>query len=154
MKQKFTLDLDSVLRHVTASALFAPTREPLLREGLTAWFAGDSVKAVHVLVPQLEAALRDLLSAMGVGLRRYDARTGGFEVLGMGAMLSHAAFDTGPIKEIKFHLSTFYCDQRGINLRNLLAHGLANKGMLHMGVANWVLHSLLLLGCLRLSQPE
>ena len=53
-------------------------------------------------------------------------------------------------RPIRFHLSTLYCDQRGINLRNQLAHGLADVGMLHMGVANWVVHSVLLLGCLRL----
>jgi hypothetical protein len=154
LREKFKLDLDGLMAYLTASPLFPPSREPLIKEGLAAWLAGDTVKAIHVLVPQVEAALRDLLSALGVGLRRYDPRTGGFEVIGMGAMLGHMAFDTDPLKGIKFHLNTLYCDQRGVNLRNQLAHGLADLGMLHMGVANWVVHSLLLLGCLRLSEKN
>jgi hypothetical protein len=151
-KEKYGFDLDAMISHIRHAPFFAPGREPLLREGLAAWLAEDPVKAIHVLVPQVEAACRDLLAALGAPVMRHEPRTGGFEVLGMGAVLSHPAFRKGVPQDIRFHLKALYCDPRGINLRNHLAHGIANIGILGMGAANWVVHSILLLAILRLKQ--
>lgn len=151
-KVKYGFDLDQLIAFINEAPFFASAREGLLREGLAAWLAEDSVKAIHVLVPQVEAACRDLLSALGAPVMRHDPITGGFEVIGMGAVLSHPAFRSGVHKDIRFHLRALYCDPRGINLRNHLAHGLAHVGLLGMGVANWVVHSILLLAILRVGQ--
>jgi len=151
-KEKYGFDLDAMVAHINQAPFFAPGREPLLREGLTAWLAEDPVKAIHVLVPQVEAACRDLLAALGAPVMRHEPKTGGFEVLGMGAVISHPAFRKGVPQDIRFHLKALYCDPRGINLRNHLAHGMAHIGILGMGVANWVVHSILLLAILRLNQ--
>ena len=40
--------------------------ESLLTEGIEAYLKGDHVKAVHVLIPQIEAALRALLGLLGL----------------------------------------------------------------------------------------
>ncbi len=55
-KEKYGFDLEAVVAHINGAPFFAPSREPLLREGLAAWLTEDSVKAIHVLVPQVEAA--------------------------------------------------------------------------------------------------
>jgi hypothetical protein len=57
---------------------------------------------------------------------RHDPKTGGFEVIGMGAVLSHPAFRQGVPKDFQFHLRALYTDPRGVNLRNHLAHGMAH----------------------------
>jgi len=58
-KEKYGFDLEALVAHINGAPFFAPSREPLLREGLAAWMAEDAVKAIHVLVPQVEAACRD-----------------------------------------------------------------------------------------------
>ena len=151
-KEKHGFDLDKLVAFVNEAPFFAPAREALIREGLAAWLAEDPVKAIHVLVPQVEAACRDLLAALGAPVMRQDPNTGGFEVIGMGAALSHPGFRAGVHKDIRFHLRALYTDPRGINLRNHLAHGLTHVGLLGMGVANWVVHSILLLAILRIKQ--
>lgn len=151
-KDKYGFDWDQLVAFINEAPFFAPAREALLREGLAAWLAEDPVKAIHVLVPQVEAACRDLLAALGAPVMRHDPNTGGFEVIGMGAVLSHPVFRAGVHKDIRFHLRALYTDPRGINLRNHLAHGLAHVGLLGMGVANWVVHSILLLAILRIRQ--
>lgn len=154
-KEKHGFDLDMLVAFVNEAPFFAPAREALLREGLAAWLAEDPVKAIHVLVPQVEAACRDLLAALGVPVMTQNSKTGGFEVIGMGAVLSHPGFRAGVHKDIRFHLRALYTDPRGLNLRNHLAHGLAHAGLLGMGVANWVVHSIFLLAILRINQgPE
>jgi len=151
-KEKYGFDLEALVTHINGAPFFAPSREPLLREGLAAWLAGDAVKAIHVLVPQVEAACRDLLAALGAPVMKHDAQTGGFEVIGMGAVLNHPAFRKGVPPDIRFHLKALYSDPRGINLRNHLAHGMAHIGLMGMGLANWVVHSILLLANLRIKQ--
>ncbi len=151
-KDKYGFDVGQLVEFINEAPFFAPAREALLREGLAAWLAEDPVKAIHVLVPQVEAACRDLLALLGAAVMKHDPNAGGFEVIGMGAVLSHPVFRASVQKDIRFHLRALYTDPRGINLRNHLAHGLAHLGLLGMGVANWVVHSILLLAILRIRQ--
>ena len=151
-KEKHKFDLEQILAHIRTSPVFASNREALLRVGLAAWFADDPVKAIHVLVPQVEAACRDLLSALGAGVRKPNPQIGGSRVIGLGEVLSHDRFKKGVPKDIRFQLRALYTDPRGINLRNRLAHGLAYEGVLGMGVANWVVHSILLIATLEIKQ--
>lgn len=152
LKEKHGCDLDAMVAYLNDAPCFAAGREALLREGLAAWIAEDAVKAIHVLVPQLEAACRDLLATIGAPIRKFNPQTGGFEVIGLGAVLDHQAFRAGVPRDIRFHLRALYCDARGINLRNHLAHGIAHVGLFGMGLANWVVHSLLLLATLRVTR--
>ena len=151
-KEKHGFDLEHLIEHIRTSPFFAANREAVLREGLAAWLADDPLKAIHVLVPQIEAACRDLLSALGAAVRKPNPQTGGSRVIGFGEVLSHDRFKNGVPKDIRFHLRTLYTDPRGINLRNHLAHGLVYEGILGMGVANWVVHSILMIVTLKMKQ--
>ena len=110
------------------------------------------MKAIHILVPQIEAALRDLLAALGAPVMIPDTDLGGFQVIGLGKILSHEIFHARTPKDLRFHLRALYSDRRGINLRNHLAHGLAHPELLNMGLSNWVVHTLLLIGMLHIEE--
>lgn len=153
-RERYGLDVTLLVGHLNEAPFFAPAREALLREGLAAWLAEDPVKAIHVLVPQVETACRDLLEALGAPVRKADPQSGGFEVIGMGAVINHAAFVAGVPKDIRFHLRALYSDPRGLNLRNHLAHGMAHIALFGMGLANWVVHSLLMLAILRMKPRD
>src|SRR6266849_6614325 len=61
---------DDVLSFLSKSPLFANLRPDLLRDGLAAYEQGDFVKAIHVLIPQVECALREFLGRLGVPTRK------------------------------------------------------------------------------------
>jgi len=155
-KEKYQLDVEMMLDFFRKSPFFSKDREPLLREGLLAWLAEDSVKAIHILIPQVECSLRDLLVALGGSAMIPEPNSGGFKVILFGQILNHQVLQAKLSEDIRFHLKSLYSDARGINLRNHVAHGLAHYELLNMGAANWVVHSLLLLGVLRLvpTKPE
>lgn len=148
-KEKHGIDIEKLIAVLAKSPFLAKDREPLLREGLKAWLAEDPVTAIHVLVPQIEAALRNLLAASGASVMIHDPNTGGFKAIGMGAILDHEIFRASVLKDIRFHLRALFCDSRGINLRNHLAHGIAHPKMFGMGLANWVIHAIFLLAALQ-----
>ncbi len=60
------LEADTIMAALDESPVFTPERRPLLEEGVKAYVAGDYTKAIHVLIPQIEQALRQLLVLTGV----------------------------------------------------------------------------------------
>ncbi|VVE01805.1 DUF4209 domain-containing protein [Pandoraea terrigena] len=152
VRQKYDIDADGLTALIQQCPSFAPERMSLMRDGVAAWLAGDSVKAIHVLVPQIEGALRALLSALGGAVVVPDQDVGGFKAIGLGPILTHPIFLEKVPRDIRFHLRALYNDPRGLNLRNELAHGLVRPELLNMGLANWVMHTVILLSLLRVNR--
>ena len=142
-KEKWQLDADNLYRWLTQSPLFPADTQELLRDGINAWFAEDYIKAIYLLVPQAESALREWLVLMGESPMRPERDSGGFEVIGMGAVLHTGSFRARVPSTLRLHLRAFYTDAKGLNMRNRVAHGLAGPEILNRGTANWVIHSLL-----------
>jgi lysyl-tRNA synthetase class 1 len=119
----------------------------LLAEGLTAWYAQDFVKAVHVLVPQVEVALRGIAAKLGKPTTKAHSTVAGAGVaLGMGDILYSKDIAESLGADLTLHLLTLYADPRGFNLRNDIAHGLLDADRMDLAAASRVLHTLLLLG--------
>ena len=119
----------------------------LIMEGVTAWYDQDFVKAVHVLVPQIEVGLRAIVSQMGKPVTRPHPAVEGVSVaIGMGDMLYSKDITEGLGDDLTIHFLALYADPRGFNLRNDLAHGLLGADRMTMAVASRVLHTLLVLG--------
>ena len=154
LRDKHGLDLDRLVAWLSASPLFPAARLSLAREGLAAWFAGDFVKSTHVLVPQIEAALRDLLSKLGGSVMRSNQRNGGFQAISLGEVLNDEIFRAKVPSDIRFHLQVLYQDARGINLRNEMSHGLAAPELFGLGIANWVVHSIIVIGLIRVRTAD
>jgi hypothetical protein len=134
------------------SPFFPARREKLLRLGLEAWLNDDPETAIHFLVPQLEAACRDLVEAAGISVRKANDRNiGGSRVIGLGDLLKKSVFKESAVKDAGFHVRSLYTDLRGINLRNKLCYGLATENILGRGVANLVVHSILLISDTRVT---
>lgn len=142
-KKHWSLDADSLLNWLTQSKLFPTHSHGLLREGIEAWFIEDHGKAIHLLVPQVEAALREWMSALGASPMEHDGRAGGFKVIGMGDVLRSKVFNDKVDPTLRHHFRALYTEAKGINLRNQLSHGIVRQEALHQGTANWVIHSLL-----------
>lgn len=139
----YSIDADGWMAYFAGSPLFPTASHGMLRIGMDAWIGGDYVKAVHVLVPHVEAALRECLVAMGESPMRPAKTGGGFEAIGMGAILNHDTFEARVPTAIRWHMRALFSDPRGINLRNKLAHGHVGENLLGLGMANWVIHSLI-----------
>jgi hypothetical protein len=153
LRTKHGFTADAVVAWLSPCTFFAPNRLPLLRAGLDAWFAEDWIKAIHVLIPQVEAALRDVVRALGGAVMKPDGDGHGFQALTLGPLLRHERFVAGVPEDVRFHLSVLYQDSRGLNVRNEVAHGLAPMPLIDRAIANWVVHSILLVGLMRIQQP-
>jgi len=152
VKARYQVDASKLLGFLTGNPFFPPHSHALLKEGVDAWFARDFVKAIHILVPQVEAALREILIAMGESAVRPSRESGGFDVVPMGSILHTESFKARFDPTARLHLRALYTEAKGLNVRNKLAHGVLGENFLGQGVANWVIHSLLLISSMTVAR--
>lgn len=145
--------VDDILDFLCESPLFADSKDGLLRDGLEAYQQGDSVKAIHVLVPQVEHILRNFLGRLGIPTRKTARRQPGItDAKNMNDVLADARMKEKLTENLWRYLAVVYVDRRGLNLRNDLAHGLAPRARFSKGTSDRVLHTLLALSLMRASQ--
>ena len=128
------------------------TRSGLLRDGLVAYEQEDFVKAIHVLVPQIEQILRSFLGHLGRPiLRTVRNHPGIMDARSMNDVLSDEFMRKVLTENLWRYLEVVYVDKRGLNLRNDLAHGLLSPTVFNRQLADRVFHTLLALSLMRSS---
>lgn len=137
-------------RWINREGLFNEGRLELLEEGLKAWFEKDEVKALHVLIPQIENALRRMVDQIGKPTTKPAGTVPGVSVsINMGDILFNVDTVTalGPLgPDFALYMKVIYADPRGMNLRNQFAHGLLDMNEIHAGTVLLLIHTLLVIG--------
>ncbi len=116
------LDQQSFAAVLDDSALIPQDRRELFYQAFEAGFRWDFSTALHILIPQVENALRHVLEQQGVTPVNVDT-DGVEEVWGIERILNHPktleTFGNGFV----FELRSLLVERLGPNLRNLFAHG-------------------------------
>ena len=147
---------DALMAFLESSPCFPVDRRPLLQAGVDAYVEGNAPVAIHLLVPQIEHALRQIAVAVRAPLYT-QRRGGGFHARALDDLLRdeavESAFTTafGPSfgPDVVAYLRILLTDARGWNVRNLVCHGLAPVPIFSRYVADRVFHAALLLALLR-----
>jgi hypothetical protein len=150
LNERFSPVTDDFLKAIFASPVFLETQRPFLEDGLKAYLEGDFLKAVHVLVPQVEQALRNLLALIGISPNKtVRGNSGILDVKSMGNALEDETLRNVLPENVWRYLTVLYVERRGINLRNDLAHGLVSHSAFTQTLSNRVFHSLLVMSLIR-----
>ena len=104
------------------SAFIPEERRPLFYQAFEAGFRWDFSTALHILVPQVENALRWVLEQHDVSPVNIDAE-GVEEVWGYERILGHPKILETLGSDFVFELRSILVERLGPNLRNLFAHG-------------------------------
>lgn len=147
-KKKFDLGGLPDIPDILSSMLIPADRVPLYQEGLRAFEAEDYVKCIHILIPQIENSLRELLKLLDVATTKTD-EDGGYELKNMNDVLHDPTAKEALDEELWYFLKSLYTDKSGMNLRNLVAHGIAPAGAFHRGTAALVVQSVVFLVLVR-----
>ena len=150
VKERYNPSVDDILNLLYESPILAETRRELLREGLLAYQSGDFVKAIHVLVPQVEHTMRNFLGLLGIPTTKLvRGQTGIMDAKSLNDALIDERVRTALTENLWRYLFVLYGDRRGFNVRNNLAHGLIGPEGFNRHIADRVLHSLLALSLMR-----
>lgn len=141
--QDHAVDVNDFAWIAHASPFVPEGREPLFARGLHAGMNGNFGMAVHLLIPQIEHALRDIVRSLPLAtdgerearqelLSDPDWPSLGQSLCGQLATdLADALGDEG--QKVVFALRVILIERFGGNLRNRVFHGLTSYG----GVMNW-----------------
>ncbi len=153
---KFGPTTASLLGHITACPLFEAPQHGLVERALRAYLESDWAAFAHLIVPQLEQAIRRLVVAQGGSHQTLNRHTGLPKLRTLDDLLRdpkvEQAFGThGP--RIVRHLQVVLTDQRGMNLRNAVCHGLLSSRQFGPELADRLLHTVLVIALLHEDAP-
>jgi len=152
IKRVYSPQVDQIVEFLALSPLFGDEKDTLLKQGIEAYLQQDYVKAIHVLIPQIERIMRKLLPLVGVPILKTVRDSGVMDAKGMNDILREHRVRNAFGENIWRYLFVVYVDKRGMNLRNDLAHGLLSVAAFNKAVADCVFHTLLVLSLTREAQ--
>jgi hypothetical protein len=106
-----TLTTEPIMAVIDESPVFTSERRPLVEEGVKAYIDRDYTKAIHVITPQIEQALRTLLALLGEPTNK-PARNGLFQVKNLNDVLREPAIAAALGEDLRLYLLTFLADER------------------------------------------
>ncbi len=147
-RTKYRISVDELSKFVFQSPIFEDFKKELVRRGLAAFLEEDYVNAIHLLIPQIEAAIRNLVELMG-GVTLRKNRQGGLQLRTFDDLLRDELIELCFGADTTFYLRILLTDQRGWNLRNDVCHGICLADTFNYGTADRVFHALLCLARVR-----
>lgn len=121
--QRFVVPVQPFLELAARSEFVPPGRESIWAMGLHAGMLGDSLSAVHILVPQVEHSLRALLLRSGKVPVAWT-KDGYEEAPDLNAILRDPEMEQLLGTDLLFTMTSLFVNRFGGNFRNRLAHGL------------------------------
>ena len=138
------------------SPAFDPMRKELLRSGLDAYLSDDLVKAVHILLPQIEHTLLRLGEHMGMVTREPSPHNpSAVQWVNLFKILQGEKMRECLGENLTCYLQMLLVDPLGHNIRNHVSHGHLNPEDFTRQLADRVIHVVFALSLIRERQePE
>ena len=128
MWREMHFDLGTFEALANRAPLVPIERAALVAQGLHAGWCGDFVQAVHILVPQFEHIVRSQLKLAGALTTTHDAAGLDTEI-GLSNLIERPEMRDAFDVDLTFTIRALMCDPSGPNLRNIVAHGLADESL-------------------------
>jgi hypothetical protein len=146
-KKKFELGNIPATPNFFNCPLIPADRVSLYHEGLIAFENEDYVKCIHILVFQVENSLRELLKMLNLPISK--STEDGYKLKNMNDVLHDSTVMETLEPKLWSFLKLLYIDKRGMNLRNIVAHGLATGDAFNYVNAALFIQSVIFLSVIR-----
>ncbi|QTA38513.1 DUF4209 domain-containing protein [Thermosipho ferrireducens] len=148
LKNKFNLNTETVVEYLYNSPIFEDERKEFFIRGIGTYLNNDYLVAIHILVPQIEALVRNLAQIIGVPILTQN-RFNGFNYKTLYGLLSDEKIIAVLSEDMCLYLKALFTDVRGWNIRNDVCHGISDLQSFNQVVADRVFHVLICLALLR-----
>lgn len=145
---KFNLGTEEIVNYFYESPIFDVRRKEFFIKGINAFFNEDFLVSLHILIPQIEALIRNLAERIGIPIFK-PSRFGGFYYRTLDELLREEAITEVLSEDVCFYLRVLLTDPRGWNLRNDICHGISNPGNFNQITADRIFHALLCLALVK-----
>jgi len=143
-----SLSVQEITIFVYQSPILDPHKRTIVEEALRAYLAGHWLVAIHLMIPQIEDAIRRLVGMSGGAVMK-KGKNDGMMLRTVDDLLRDECLLPVLGEDVMFYLRVLLTDQRGWNVRNDVAHGITPASGFNAQVADRLFHTLLLLGSFR-----
>lgn len=150
--ERFTPSATALTDCLFQSPVFEAPQRGLVERAMQAYLDDDWAAFAHLVVPQLEQAVRTLVIKLG-GSHLAPRRGGGLNLRPLDDLLRDSKVDALLKPKFCRYLQVVLTDQRGLNLRNAICHGYLPADQFGQLLADRLFHVLVFLGQLRESTP-
>ncbi|OYQ63253.1 hypothetical protein B9G53_18000 [Pseudanabaena sp. SR411] len=148
LTEKYNPKAEDYLALFYRSPLFDKSKQSIVEKGILAFFIEDYITAIHLFVPQIEAAIRTLVKLKG-GLLVVENNYDGFKFKTLDALLRDDIVKDYFGEDIAFYLRILLSDQRGWNIRNKVCHGMSPIEEFNDSIADRLMHVMLCLAIVK-----
>ena len=149
-KQRGIFTIENILSFITKSPSINTDRIPIITRGLEAYFNQDYLVSTHLLIPQLEEAIRNILEIGNIPTLKPNKSGKGFQLRILDEMLRDPIAVQLLTDDFANYLRILLTDNRGWNLRNDICHGIASPDLFNKMTADRIIHALLCFGVFRI----
>ena len=146
----YNIKVQDLTDFVLASPIFEETKKDLIHSGLQAYLDQDYISAIHILVPQTEAAIRSLVELTG-GATSKRNRQGGLQLRTFDDLLRDEKVQECFGIDLSFYFRILLTEQRGWNIRNDVCHAISPSEAFSCSVADRIMHVILCLAQVRVT---
>lgn len=151
LRSRYSVNTDHLMNLIYRSPMFTERFRGVIKRGVEAYLAGDHCKAISLLVPQIENALRFLLQLIGrpPNKPKRGNRPGMTEKTLTDILEYEPALKEVLGEAVHLYMVAFLADARGFNIRNRMSHGLMVEEDFNRWISDRALHLVLVLGSFR-----
>ncbi len=153
MFEKHSIGTVELFKRVTDSPVWYEQRHDILKRGIESYFEGDPIITIHILVTEIENAVRAIANNLGLTMQKKN-RNGGFDLKNLGDFLADETIVAFLTEDVVTYLRTVLTDRRGWNLRNNTCHGILPATSFTQAASQQLLHIVLLLSSVRIRDNE
>lgn len=148
LTKRHDLSSERTFELLKLSPAFAEDKFEFIKQGINLFYTENYVASMHILIPQIEDSLRNIIRICEGNTIKPNQK-GGFDAILLSDILKSKILEDVFNDDIILYFKVVLNDGRGLNLRNNLAHGLAGINTFNRGIANLVLHLLLIISLFR-----
>ncbi len=148
---KKLISTDELINLLSQSPIIDDDRIEILSKGLDAYFNSDHIQAIHLIIPQIEDAIRNILEQQGGAVLK-RTRSGSYHLKTFDKILRDQKVVDVLGDDCCLYLRIVFTDQRGLNLRNDMCHGNMKSVVFNQAISNRVIQCLMIL-CLIKEKP-
>ena len=145
---KFSLTAFKIVNYLYKSPIFDERRKEFFIKGIEAFLNKDFLISLHILIPQIEAVIRNLAEKIGVPILK-SSRFGGFFYRTLDDLLCEERIIKVLSEDICLYFRVLLTDPRGWNIRNYVCHGISRLENFNQMIADRIFHVLLCLALIK-----
>lgn len=144
------ISVDKIMDNIIKPCpIFEEYRYDIIRSALQCFMDKKYVLFSHLIIPQLENAICNLVEMSGMSVLKFSKKGKGYQLKTLDDLLRTQPVVDAFTEDGAYYLRLVLTNQLGLNLRNLLCHGIASPQYFGYSAAVRLLHVLFMIGAIK-----